>query len=316
MCLVVPNSSLCYIPKMVHQSQKPKIVVIVGPTASGKTGLSVEIAKKFSGEVISADSRQVYRGMDIGTAKVTKEEMDGIPHHLLDVADPKDVYTITDWVKASEEAVTNIVSKNHLPIVAGGTFFYIDSLLGRVSIPEVPPNKQLRDELEEKSAAELLSMLENLDPDRSATIDSANKRRLIRAVEIATYLGKVPPPTGTDSPYEVLTIGLLIDLKTHGEVVKKRLIERLEMGMVDEIKTLLDHGVSHERLESFGLEYRYISRYLRGLLDYEAMVEELAIKTRQYAKRQITWLKRDKTIHWFQRNDPKIFDIVKEFLKT
>lgn len=301
---------------MLEGLKKPKVVVIVGPTASGKTGLSIEIAKKFKGEVISADSRQVYKGMDIGTAKVTTEEMSGIPHHLLDVANPKNVYTITDWVGAAKSAIEKIVSKKHLPIVCGGTFFYIDSLLGRVSVPEVPPDKQLRDSLEEKSAAELLSILENLDPDRSLTIDGENKRRLIRAIEIATYLGKVPPPRPRDSSYEVLTIGLLVDMKTHGEVIKKRIVDRLEQGMIDEVKALLDEGVSHERLESFGLEYRYISRYLRGLIDYNSMVEELSIKTRQYAKRQMTWLKRDETIRWFQKDNPEVFDVVKDFLNS
>lgn len=296
--------------------KKPKIIVIVGPTASGKTGLSIKIAKQFNGEVISADSRQVYKGMDIGTAKVTKEEMDGVPHHLLDVADPKDVYSVTDWVGEAKEAVDQIVLNNHLPIVCGGTFFYIDSLLGKVTIPSVPPNKEMRAELEEKSAADLLYILENLDPDRSASIDIENKRRLIRAIEVATFLGKVPPPTANDSTYDVLTIGITVDMKTHGEVIKKRLIERLEQGMIDEVKDLLDNGVSHERLESFGLEYRYISRYLRGLLDYDTMVEELAVKTRQYAKRQMTWLKRDKTVRWFKNNDPKVFETMKDFLNN
>lgn len=295
--------------------EKPKIIAIVGPTASGKTGLSIEIAKRFAGEVISADSRQVYRGMDIGSAKVTPAEMEGIPHFLLDVADPKDVYTVTDWVTEAKKTITEIDERKHLPIICGGTFFYIDSLLGKVTIPEVPPNREWHAKLEEKSTAELLRMLENLDPDRASSIDTENKRRLIRAIEVATFLGKVPPPRPLDCPYDILTIGIKVDMETHGDVIKKRLIERLDSGMVKEVETLLQNGVTHERLETFGLEYRYISRYLRGLVDYDQMVTELAFKTRQFAKRQITWLKRDKTIEWFERTDPKIFTTIEQFLK-
>ena len=289
-------------------------MVVVGPTASGKTGMAVELAKRFNGEVVSADSRQVYRGMDIGTAKVTTEEMQGIPHHLLDVASPTEVYTASDFARDAKIVINDIISRGRLPIVAGGTFFYIDTLLGKVTVPEVPPDQVLRATLEEKSAADLLSILESLDPDRAASIEPENQRRLVRAIEIATYLGKVPPQSPSDCPYDVLTIGLLINIETHGEIVKQRIIERLNTGMADEVRTLLESGVTHERLESFGLEYRYLSRYLRGLLDYDSMVEELSVKTRQFAKRQMTWLKRDKTIQWFLKDDPEIFDVMKRFL--
>ncbi|OGG85722.1 tRNA (adenosine(37)-N6)-dimethylallyltransferase MiaA [Candidatus Kaiserbacteria bacterium RIFOXYB1_FULL_46_14] len=299
---------------MLEELKKPKIVVVVGPTASGKTGMAVELAKRFNGEVVSADSRQVYRGMDIGTAKVTTEEMQGIPHHLLDVASPTEVYTASDFARDAKIVINDIISRGRLPIVAGGTFFYIDTLLGKVTVPEVPPDQVLRATLEEKSAADLLSILESLDPDRAASIEPENQRRLVRAIEIATYLGKVPPQSPSDCPYDVLTIGLLINIETHGEIVKQRIIERLNTGMADEVRTLLESGVTHERLESFGLEYRYLSRYLRGLLDYDSMVEELSVKTRQFAKRQMTWLKRDKTIQWFLKDDPEIFDVMKRFL--
>lgn len=296
--------------------RKPKLLVIVGPTASGKTGLSIELAKQFNGEVISADSRQVYKGMDIGTAKVTETEMAGVPHHLLDVVSPNEIYAVSDWVNAATKAIEDIVGRGKLPIVAGGTFFYIDSLLGRINIPDVPPDHALRTALEEKSESDLFEMLENLDPDRAVSIEKDNKRRLIRAIEIATYLGKVPPPQSSQCPYEVLTIGLSVDMETHGEVIKKRLLERFDAGMVAEVEKLLSEGVSHERLESFGLEYRYISRYLRGLIEFEEMINELAVKSRQYAKRQMTWLKRDPTIHWFKKGDPKVVELAKEFLTS
>lgn len=293
---------------------KPKVLVIVGPTASGKTSLSIQLAKRFDGEVVSADSRQVYRGLDIGSAKVTKEEMDGVPHHLLDVADPKDVYTAADFKRDAQAAVTDILSRGKLPIICGGTFFYIDALLGRTSLPEVEPNEELRAELEEKSAKYLLERLKELDPERATTIEPENKRRLIRAIEIATALGSVPPPASTDCPYDVLTIGLTVDIKRHGEVLKARILERFE-GMVEEVKGLISGGVSTERLEGLGLEYRYVSRYISGQMDRGEVVDELTVKSRQFAKRQLSWLKRDLGMKWFAKEDPKVIEEVEEFLK-
>lgn len=285
---------------------KPKILVIVGPTASGKTGLAIELAKRFNGEVVSADSRQVYRGLDIGSAKVTKEEMDGVPHHLLDIADPKEAYTAADFKRDAKIAVDDILARGKLPIICGGTFFYIDALLEKVSLPEVEPDAELRAELQEKSAAELLDILEKLDPERAKSVEKENSRRLIRAIEIARSLGHVPEPEIRECPYDVLAIGLIVDIETHGEVLKARILERLNAGMKEEVEQLLNEGVTHERLEKFGLEYRYLSRYLRGLLPFDAMVEELTVKSRQFAKRQMTWLKRDPEIRWFKRQDPKI----------
>jgi len=293
---------------------KPKILVIVGPTASGKTGLAIELAKQFDGEVISADSRQVYRGLDIGSAKVTRGEMDGIPHHLLDVADPTEVYTAADFKRDAEVALTDILSRGKLPIICGGTFFYIDALLRKVNLPAVPPDPILRADLEEKSAAELLVILAKLDPDRAASAEKENPRRLIRAIEIAKSLGHVPNTQPHDCPYDVLAFGLQVDMDTHGELLRKRIVERLEVGMIEEVQNLLEKGVTHERLEKLGLEYRYISRYLQGKIEYNTMIEELTIKSRQFAKRQLTWLKRDKSIHWFPKKDSRIAAHVREFL--
>lgn len=292
---------------------KPKILVIVGPTASGKTGLSIELAKQFNGEVISADSRQVYRGMDIGSAKVTQEEMQGIPHHLLDVADPKEAYNASDFKRDAEAAIEDILSRGKLPIVCGGTFFYIDALLGKVSLPEVEPDEELRKELEEKSATELLNILQELDPKRAATVESENPRRLIRAIEVAKKLGSVPEPKEVESPYNALTIGLTVNMENHADILRKRLMERLEVGMIKEVESLLASGVTHERLEKFGLEYRYASRYLRGAIDKETMINEIVTKSRQFAKRQLTWLKRDQDIKWFDRTDDGIVRQIQQF---
>lgn len=291
------------------------LIVIVGPTASGKTSLSIRIASQFGGEVISADSRQVYRGLDLGSGKVTTAEMQGIPHHLLDIADPATTYNASDFVRDAKTAISDIVDRKHLPVIAGGTFFYIDSLLGRLSLPTVAPNDTLRAELEALPTEELSLRLTKLDPVRAATIDHSNPRRLVRAIEIATALGHVPPTVTTPSPYHPLTLGIMIDKESLHHNIHVRLLERLDVGMVAEVEGLIAAGITHERLESFGLEYRYVSRYIRGLIDYDTMVTELETKIRQFAKRQYTWLKRDSTIIWIDPKDTERTNkIVQDFL--
>ncbi|MFN3692944.1 MAG: tRNA (adenosine(37)-N6)-dimethylallyltransferase MiaA [Candidatus Paceibacteria bacterium] len=294
---------------------KQPLIIIVGPTASGKTSLSIKLAEAFAGEVISADSRQVYRGLDLGSGKVTTDEMRGIPHHLLDIADPMTVYNASDFVRDAKSAIADIAARQHLPIIAGGTFFYIDSLLGRLSLPSVPPNDTLRTELEYLSVDELYARLTALDPVRSETVDKNNPRRLVRAIEIATALGHVPPTTISDSPYRPLTLGITIDKETLHHNIHVRLHERLDAGMIAEVEGLVATGISHERLESLGLEYRYVSRYLRGLIDYDTMVLELETKIRQFAKRQYTWLKRDTSIIWIDPKDTEgINPLMTDFL--
>lgn len=296
---------------------KQPLIIIVGPTASGKTSLSIKLAEAFAGEVISADSRQVYRGLDLGSGKVTTDEIRGIPHHLLDIADPMTVYNASDFVRDAKSAIADIAARQHLPIIAGGTFFYIDSLLGRLSLPAVPPNNTLRAELESLPIDELYTRLKAVDPVRAESVDKDNPRRLVRALEIATTLGRVPPTTISDSPYRPLTLGITIDKETLHHNIHVRLHERLEAGMVAEVEGLIATGVSHERLESLGLEYRYVSRYLRGLIDYDTMVLALETKIRQFAKRQYTWLKRDLSIVWVNPKDTESINrLVTDFLAT
>ena len=283
--------------------EKPKIMVIVGPTASGKTSLSIKLAKQHNGEVISADSRQVYRGLNLGTGKVTAEEMEGVPHHLLDIVDPKEIYTAADFVRDGRATITDILSRGKLPIIVGGTFFYTDALLGRIVTPEVPPNPTLRAELEKLSAEQLFSKLEAVDPVRADEIDRHNPRRLVRALEIADALGSVPQ-LPAEELYDAQILGIKIDQETLHKNIHNRLQARFDAGMIDEVKALYEHGLSYERMEDLGLEYRYIARYLKGELSYEDMVTTLETKIRQFAKRQMTWLKRDKSIEWI--SDPKV----------
>lgn len=297
---------------------KDKILVIVGPTASGKTALSIELAKKYNGEVISADARQVYRGMDIGTGKISKEEMGGIPHHLIDILEPNDVYTAAAFKRDAENIIADIISRGKLPIIAGGTFFYIDTLLGRLSLPEVPPNPVLREKLEALPIESLYTSLLRLDPRRAETIDKHNKVRLVRALEIIESLGTVPPPKNVGVRplhFDILTLGIDIPKETLHENIKKRLLSRIDIGMIEEVQNLHEGGISWERLNALGLEYRYIAEFLQEKMTKDEMIEKLDTEIRHFAKRQMTWLKRDKSIVWVNPIEREgIEKLVEEFL--
>lgn len=291
-----------------------KLIVILGPTASGKSSLAINLAKRFNGEVVSVDSRQVYKGMDIGTGKVTKKEMKGVPHYLLDVASPKTRFTVTQYKKLALKAINKIFKKGKVPILCGGTGFYIQTVIDGIVIPEVKPDWRLRRSLEQLSADELFKRLKKLDPRRAKTIEKKNKRRLTRALEIVIKTKKpVPSQKKKPLPYPVLIIG--VKKENLKALIKKRLLERLKKGMVAEIKKLKKSGVSWQKLEEFGLEYRYIAKYLQKKLTYNEMVEKLQKETEHYAKRQMTWFKRDKRIRWTKKQ-PEAEKLTKEFLKT
>ena len=295
--------------------KKPKAIAIVGPTASGKTALSIKIAKRFSGEVVSADSRQVYRGMDIGTGKVTEAEMAGIPHHLIDIVDTLTAYTAADFKRDASAAILDIHNHHHLPIIVGGTFFYLDVLRGHSPSAPVPPNEAFRMDLESFSTIELFQKLSILDPDRAATIDPKNRHRLVRSLEIVDALGKVPPATTSESDYEWLVLGVEISKEQLHKNIHDRLMQRIEAGMIDEAIHLHKNGVTYERMDQLGLEYRYLAKYLHQELSKEEMIDTLETKIKQYAKRQMTWLKRDTAIEWFEPGNCEVmFKRIEEFL--
>ncbi|MFA6475807.1 MAG: tRNA (adenosine(37)-N6)-dimethylallyltransferase MiaA [Candidatus Paceibacterota bacterium] len=287
---------------------KPKIYVIVGPTASGKTGFSIKLAKKVGGETISADSRQVYKGLNIGSGKVTKKEMTGIPHHLLDVVSPKKIFTVSDFKKLADQKITEIIARGKTPIIVGGTGFYIQAVVDDLILPEVEPDKKLREQLSKKTPAELFTMLKKLDPARAKTIDGQNPVRLIRAIEIAKKLGKVPALRSRTSDslevrlhnagYDFEIIGVKTEQEELNKKIYKRLIERVKSGMVAEVKKIHQSGVSWKRLEQLGLEYRYIALFLQKKLAKKEMIEKLYSEIVKYSKRQITWFKKDKRIKW------------------
>jgi len=281
-----------------------KVVVILGPTASGKTELSIKLAKKFNGEIISADSRQVYKGMDLGTGKITKEEMEGIPHYLLDVANPKRNFSVAQYKKKANKALKKIFKKGKLPFIVGGTGFYIESIIDNPFIPKVKPDKRLRKKLEKENTEDLFKKLEELDFERAENIDKYNRRRLIRAIEIVLKTKKAVPKIKKEQPdFEVVLIGIKKDLDQLEELISQRLIKRLNQGMIDEVKKLHRKGVSFKKLEDFGLEYRYIAQYLQGKITEEEMKEKIVSESKKYAKKQMTWFKRDKRINWIESSE-------------
>jgi tRNA dimethylallyltransferase len=275
----------------------------------------VELAKVFNGEIISADSRQVYRGLDIGSAKIAADEMQSIPHYLIDVADPTEVFTVAEFKKLADEKISEIIARGKLPILCGGTGMYISAVIDNQIFPEVPPDEKLRSELEKFSPKELFEKLKTLDPIRAQTIDSKNPIRLIRAIEVVEALGSVPELNQKESPYETLSIGLDVSKGELTERIKQRIEDRIP-ALFDEIRNLHDQGVSFERLHAFGLEYRYGAEYIQNKITLEQFKELLATKTWQYVKRQMTWFKANPEIHWINpiTDKQKILKLVQDFL--
>lgn len=279
-----------------------KVLVVVGATASGKTSLAVSLATQFVGEVISADSRQVYRQLDVGTAKITPEEQQGIPHHCLDVANVNDVYTAQQFVADASAAITDITSRGKLPIIAGGTFFYVDLLLGRATMPAVPPNPELRAKFEALSTDELFAELRELDANRAASIDPHNKRRLVRALEIISSLGHVPK-IPSEEPYDTLWLGIDRSKEDLRARYQTRAEAWLNSGFREEMQWLLAQNLPASRIDELGFEYVLGRALVTGEITETEFVEQFIAKNWQYAKRQLTWLRKNEAIHWLQPDD-------------
>ncbi|HSR89322.1 MAG TPA: tRNA (adenosine(37)-N6)-dimethylallyltransferase MiaA [Candidatus Udaeobacter sp.] len=300
----------------------PKVIVILGPTASGKTDLGLELAKKFNGEVISADSRQVYKKMSIGTAKpagVWQKEsyiVAGISHHLMDIVDPSDDFSLSDYKALANEKIKDVLSRKKLPIIVGGTGLYVQTLVDNLDIPKIPPNKDLREKLEQKTLPELVAMLEKIDQATAKKIDLKNPRRVLRALEVCILSGKsfLQQQTKSKPLYDVLQIGINLPSEELYSRINKRVDKQIADGLIEETKQLAA-GYGWDLPSMSGIGYKQIGFYLRDQMSLAEAVELLKRDTRRYAKRQMTWFKRDRRIIWLENPDKILAEnLIQKFL--
>lgn len=274
---------------------KPKLIVIAGTNASGKSGLGVELARRFGGEIVSADSRQVFRGYDLGSGKITPEEMRGVPHHLIDVCDSNEFFSMHDFQRLAYEAIDGILQRGHVPFLVGGTGLYIASVTEGYVMSDRMPDLAYRDELEKRTTPELYAMLLKLVPD--VEVDARNRNRVMRMLE-KIHDGDDHRPHNCPR-YACLKLGVTWDRETLKARIDERLERRMGQGMVDEVRRLLDAGASVEFMRKLGLEYRYLTEYITGEFSTEdEMCAELSLAIKRFAKRQMTWFRRDREIHW------------------
>ena len=305
---------------MPDETGRPDLVVVLGPTASGKSALGIELALHFNGEIVSADSRQVYRGLDIGTAKVSLAERALVPHHLLDLVEPQEVYSVSQFQHEAIDAIDAILARGHLPFLVGGSPHYIQTVVDHFAIPEVPPQLELRAQLEARSLPDLLQQLEMLDPQSLTTIDRNNPRRVIRALEVCLVTGQpFSQQRGVSDPlYRSLLLGIHWPRDILYQRIDARIDERMQQGLLQEVRSLLEQGISHERLDALGLEYRFASRLLRGEFASEAeMVQRLKYASHDFTRRQLSWFRRDKRILWLDGGAtllPQAIQLVQDFL--
>ena len=286
----------------------PKILVICGPTASGKTALAVELALRHHGEVVSADSMQIYRRMDIGTAKPTQAEMRGVPHHMLDVADPEEDFSVARYVDMAAKCVDDILSRGKLPILAGGTGLYIDSLLSGRTFAPFQPDSPLRGQLEEQlrreGGAAMLARLAQVDPDSAARLHPNDEKRIVRALEVYQSTGKTITQHNLETQaipprYDALTLALAFERREDmWSRIDRRVDQMMDQGLVDEVQRLLDSGVPAKCTAMQAIGYKEMAAALLSGGDVRAAAEEIQLRSRQYAKRQLTWFKRNKAARW------------------
>ncbi|MBR0367465.1 MAG: tRNA (adenosine(37)-N6)-dimethylallyltransferase MiaA [Clostridia bacterium] len=273
----------------------PKLIAVVGTNASGKSGLGVKLAERYGGEIVSADSRQVFRGLDLGSGKITPEETRGVPHHLIDVCAPGDFFSMHDFQRLAYEAIDGILARGRLPFLVGGTGLYVASVTEGYVMSDAAPDLAYRDYLETFSTPALYDMLVKAVPD--IDIERNNRNRVMRVLE-KLHAGDDHVPHNRPR-YDCLKLGVTWERETLKSRIDERLERRLEQGMVAEVRGLMDQGVSTEFLYKLGLEYRFIAQYLTGEIPrYEDMVEQLGNAIKKFAKRQMTWFKRDKDILW------------------
>jgi tRNA dimethylallyltransferase len=306
-----------------------RVIVVLGPTSSGKSSLAIKIAQEFNGEIISVDSRQIFKDMDLGTGKIEGIWENGvyvyenIPHHLIDFVSPKDDYNVSHFKKDCEKKILEISERGRLPILCGGTGFWIQAVVDEVVFPQVKPDLKLRKKLAEKSAEFLFEKIQKIDPQRAKTVDKKNPARLIRALEIAEKIGRTPEikidytshsRTIGDQKVKFLQIGIPIKINKLEEKIKIRLKERFKAGMLGEIKELFKkYQLSSEKIQNFGIAYALFPDYQAKKITEKELFEKICLFERQYAKRQMTWFKKDPRIIW-EKNYDEIKKEIKKFL--
>lgn len=301
----------------------PKVIFVVGQTASGKTALALDLAHKFNGVIINADSRQVYKEMDIITAKPKRDSVesekylvDGIEHYLFDMFEPDQIFTLIDFKIAADKAIAEILKQKKVPIVVGGTGLYMQALIENLDIPKAQVNWDLRAELEDMPVEELLMKLQKEDPDSFEVIDIKNKRRVLRALEVLMTTGRsfVDRVAKTKPIYQCLQIGIRFSRPEIYERINQRIDEQMKDGALEETKKLVEkYPLTLPSMTSIG--YRQLAQYLKGEISLEKAVEDFKLATRQYAKRQETWFKRDKKIIWIEGDRSRSAEEVEKFLQ-
>lgn len=281
-----------------------KLVIITGTNASGKSGLGIDLALKSGAEIVSADSRQVFKGLDLGSGKVTPDEMKGVPHYLLDVAEPNDFFSLKDFQKLAYEAIDDILARGRRAYLVGGTGLYINSVADGYVLSDAQPDAGIRQKVEAMSAEELIGVIKAKDPQLLNEVDIKNKRRLERAAE--KVFANAPSKLPSCPRYETLIIGVTWPREVLYERIRSRLVKRLDEGLVDEVRKLRENGASDTFLYKLGLEYRYCLMYLRGEFpDHDSFFEKLFMEIRHLAKEQMTWFRKRKDIHWIDmEKDP------------
>ena len=302
-----------------HLTLKEKVVVLIGPTAVGKTNLSIELAKKFDGEIISGDSMQIYKGMDIATAKISKEEMQGVPHHLIDILEPDESFSVAQFQELVRKKITEITSRGKVPFIVGGTGLYIQAVLYDYQFQETATDTAFRTKLEEMAQAEgtltIHDMLNKVDSEAAAAIHHHNVRRVIRALEVFHVTGRKMSDTQREqkqeSLYDAALIGLTKERNVLYERINKRVEQMLEIGLLEEVQHFYEKGIRDcQSLQAIG--YKEIYKYYDGLLSLEDSIEELKQNSRRYAKRQLTWFRNKMNVQWFDMTESvKTHDITK-----
>jgi tRNA dimethylallyltransferase len=302
-----------------HLTIKEKVVVLIGPTAVGKTNLSIELAKKFDGEIISGDSMQIYRGMDIATAKISKDEMQGVPHHLIDIVEPDEGFSVAQFQELVRKKITEITSRGKLPFIVGGTGLYIQAVLYDYQFQETATDTEFRTKLEELAQTEgsltIHDMLKEVDPEAAAAIHHHNVRRVIRALEVFHVTGRkmsdIQKEQKQDSLYDAALIGLTMERSVLYERINKRVEQMLDIGLLEEVQHFYEKGIRDcQSIQAIG--YKEIYKYFDGLQSLDESIEELKQNSRRYAKRQLTWFRNKMNVQWFDMTESvKTHDITK-----